>query len=123
MVPKGELTFVLPSLSKFSLDLRTRLRRTVERDLPYCKLKLIFRTKCRLNTLFRFKDSIEKRICSGIIYRYTSSNCKVTYYGKTSATIIPELLITWGFRLLQGYVSKTLNSLQYLTIFCSVVAP
>ena len=35
------------------------------------------------NTLFRFKDPLEKKICSGIIYRYTCSNCKVTYYGKT----------------------------------------
>ena len=47
------------------------------------QLKTIFRSKCRLNTLFRFKDSFEKKIRSGIIYRYTCSNCKVTYYGKT----------------------------------------
>ena len=83
MVPKRELTFVLPYLGKLSLDLRTRPRRTIERDLPYCKLKIIFRSKCRLNTLFRFKDPLEKKIRSGIIYRYTCSNCKVTYYGKT----------------------------------------
>ena len=83
MVPKRELTFVLPYLGKLSLDLRTRPRRTIERDLPYCKLKIIFRSKCRLNTLFQFKDPLEKKIRSGIIYRYTCSNCKVTYYGTT----------------------------------------
>ena len=83
MVPKRELICVLPYLGKASLDLRTRLRRTIERNLPFCKLKIIFRSKCRLNTLFRFKNSLEKKICSGIIYRYTCSNCKVTYYGKT----------------------------------------
>ena len=33
--------------------------------------------------MFRFKDSLEKKICSGIIYRYTCSNCKFTSYGKT----------------------------------------
>ena len=82
MVPKKELTFVLPYLGKLSFDLRTRLRRTIERDLPYYKLKIIFRSKCRLNTLFQFKDPLEKKIRSGIIYRYTYSNCKVTYYGK-----------------------------------------
>ena len=32
MVPKRELTFVLPYLGKFSFDLRTRLRQTIERD-------------------------------------------------------------------------------------------
>ena len=57
MVPKKESTFVLPYLGNNSLDLRTRLRRTIERGLPYCKLKLIFRSNCRLNTLLRFKDS------------------------------------------------------------------
>ena len=33
MVPKRELTFVLPDLGKLSLDLKTRLRRTIESDL------------------------------------------------------------------------------------------
>ena len=83
MVPRRELICVLPFLGKASHDLRTRLRRTIEGNLPYCRLKVIFRSNCRLNTLFRFKDSLEKKIHSGIIYRYTCSNCKVTYYEKT----------------------------------------
>ena len=83
MVTKRELTFILPYLGKPSPDLITRLRRTIERDLLYCKLKVIFRSKCRLNTLFQFKDPFEKKIHSGRIYYYTCSNCKVTYYGKT----------------------------------------
>ena len=60
-----------------------RKKHNLQVYLDSCKLKIIFRSKCRLNTLFRFKDSLEKKICSGIIYRYTCSNCKVTYYGKT----------------------------------------
>ena len=78
-----ELTFVLPCLGKPSLDLRTRLRQTIERDLPYCKLKVMFRSKCRLKTLFQFKNPFEEKICSGIIYHYMCSKCKVTYNGKT----------------------------------------
>ena len=74
MVPQRKLTFFLPYLGKLSLDLRPRLRRTIERDSPYCKLKVIFRSNCRLNALFRFKDSLEKKIRSGIIYRYMCSN-------------------------------------------------
>ena len=83
MVPKRELTFVLPYLGTLSFDLRTRFRRNLEKDWPYCKLKIIFRSKRRLNTLFRFKDPLEKNIWSVIIYGYTCSNCKVTYYEKT----------------------------------------
>ena len=70
----------LPYLGKASLDLRTRLRQTIERNLPFCKLKIIFKSKCRLNTLFHFKDLFEKNIGSEIIYHYMFSNCKVTYY-------------------------------------------
>ena len=73
MAPK-RINFRLPYLGKSPFDLRTRLRRTIERGLPYCKLEIIFRSKCRLNTLFRFKDPLEKKIPSGIIYCYTCSN-------------------------------------------------
>ena len=68
-VPKRELICILPYLGKVSLDLRTKVRRTIERNLPFCKLKIIFKSKCRLNTLFHFKDSLEKKTRSGIIYR------------------------------------------------------
>ena len=83
MIPNRELTFFLPYLGELSLDLRTRLKQAIEKDLPYCKLIIVFRSKCRLNTLIWFKTPLEKKNCSGITYRYTSSNCSVTYYGKT----------------------------------------
>ena len=44
MVPKREFTFVLQYLGEISVDLRIRLRQTIERYLPYCKLKVIFRS-------------------------------------------------------------------------------
>ena len=51
------------------------------KDLPCCQLKVISRSKCRLNTLFWFEDPFEKKIRSGIICHYTC-NSKVTHYGK-----------------------------------------
>ena len=107
MVPKRELICVLPYLGKASLDLRTRLRLTIERNLPFCKLKIIFRSKCRLNTLFHFKDSLEKKIRSGIIYRYTCSNCKVTYYGKTFRHFYTRAAEHMGISNLTGKCLKT----------------
>ena len=107
MVPKRELICVLPYLGKASLDLRTRLRRTIERNLPFCKLKITFRSKCRLNTLFRFKDSLEKKIRSGIIYRNTCSNCKVTYYGKTFRHFYTKAAEHMGISNITGKRLKT----------------
>ena len=56
MVPKRELICVLLYLDKNAFDLRITLTRIIEGNVPYCQLKVIFRTKGRLNTLFHFKD-------------------------------------------------------------------
>ena len=65
MAPNKNLTFALPYLGKVSLDLRTR--QALERGLPYCKLNVVFISKCRINILLRFKDSLEKKITKKLI--------------------------------------------------------
>ena len=65
------------------MQLRTCLVNSIESNLKFCKLKVIFQSPCKLNSLFRYKDSLQKKIRSDIVYRYICSNCKVTYYGKT----------------------------------------
>ena len=52
MVPKWELICVLPYLGKASHDLRTRLRQTIEGNLPYCKLKVVFSSSVDLTLHF-----------------------------------------------------------------------
>ena len=103
-------------VGKASLDVRTRLRRTIEGNLLYYKLKVIFRSNCRLNTLFRFKNWLGKKIRSGIIYRYTCSNWKVTYYVKTFrhffTMYLPGKLLPGGFSL------KSTESLLYFHEKC-----
>ena len=47
------------------------------------RLKAVFPSQHNLNTLFWFKDILNKKICSFRVYRYTCRNCNVTYYGKT----------------------------------------
>ena len=82
-VSKLQLTCVLPYTGKSSLELRARFRRMIEKNIPFCKLNVVFRSTCRLFHMLRSKDFLEKKILSGIVYRYMCSNCKVTYYGKT----------------------------------------
>ena len=52
---------MLPYAGKPSLDLRTRLRRMIEKNISFCKFNGAFRPTCRLANLFRFKDSLEKK--------------------------------------------------------------
>ena len=80
---KKELICVLPFLGKRSMQLRTHLVNSIESNLKFCKLKVIFQSPCKLNSLFRYKDSLQKKSRSEIVYRYMCSNYKVTYYGKT----------------------------------------
>ena len=80
---KKELVCVLPFIGKKSLQLRSQLVKSIQQNLKFCSLNVIFQSPCKLHTLFKFKDSLDKKIRSDLIYRYTCSNCNVTYYGKT----------------------------------------
>ena len=78
-----KLICVLPFLGKKSMQLRTRLVNSIECNLEFRKLKVIFQSPCKLSSLFRYKDSRQKKIRSDIAYRYMCSNCKVTCCSKT----------------------------------------
>ena len=83
LASKKQLTCVLPFLGKKSLQLRSRLVNSVNKTVRFCNLKVVFRSQLKLNTLFRFNHSLNKKIRSFLVYRYTCSNCNITYYGKT----------------------------------------
>ena len=82
-VPKKELLVVLPFLGTFSLNLRKRLYKAVSKSLPQCNIIVIFQSKNRLISLFKFKGSIPLYLHSYVIYKFQCSNCNITYYGKT----------------------------------------
>ena len=46
-----------------------------------CKLKIVF--NYRLRNLFAFKDRIPTNMKTAVIYKFTCSDCNVTYIGKT----------------------------------------
>ena len=64
-------------------------------------------------TLFHFKDSLEKKICSGKIYRYRCSNCNVTYYGKTFCHFYTRVDVHLGISNLTG---KRLKNVKQFVI-------
>ena len=57
-VPKKELLVVLPYLGANSLSLRKGLHKSVSKSLPQCNIKVIFQSKNRLSSFFKFKDSV-----------------------------------------------------------------
>ena len=45
--------------------------------------KVVFQSPYKLHTLFRFKDTLNKKIRSHLVYGYSCSSCSATYYGTT----------------------------------------
>ena len=82
-VAKKDILIVLPFLGQFSLNLRSILYNCFNKTLHQCNIEIIFQSKNRLSSLFRFKDSIPKELRSHIVCKFLCSNCNITFYGET----------------------------------------
>ena len=74
---------MLPFTGKKSLQLRSKLVKLVQNNLSSCHLKVVFQAPYKLHTLFCFKDTLDKKIHSELVYRYLRSSCNAICYGKT----------------------------------------
>ena len=68
--PKKDLVIALPYLGKLSLQIRTRINRIMKNKLPYCNIRFVFQTKCKISNFFTFKDKIPLFLRSGIVYKF-----------------------------------------------------
>ena len=66
-----------------TLQLRSKLVKSVQNNLSFCYLKVVFQSQYKLHTLFCFKDTLDKKIRSDLVYRCSCSSCNGTYHGKT----------------------------------------
>ena len=57
-VPKKQLYTVLPFLGKISAIIKSGLVRSLNKRLPCCKIRVVFKTTNRLKNYFNFKDII-----------------------------------------------------------------
>ena len=82
-VEKKQLLIILPFLGHLSFETRNRLNSCIRNQLPSCSLRIVFQSKTRLSSLFKFKESIPKYLRSHLIYKFLCSCCNATYYGET----------------------------------------
>ena len=75
-VPKKNLVLALPYLDKLSLQIRTRINRILKNKLPYCNIRFIFWTKCKISRFFTFKDRIPSILGFGIVDKFHCGGCK-----------------------------------------------
>ena len=82
-VPKKQLYSVLPFMGKMSALVKSGLARSLHKRLPFCKVKIIFKTSNRSKNYFSFKDVIPEPLRSCKIYIFTCGSCNASYIGKT----------------------------------------
>ena len=67
LAPRKGLVCVLPFIGKKSLQLRSKLVKSVQNNLSFCYLEVVFQSPCKLHTLFRFKDTLNKNLFSSCL--------------------------------------------------------
>ena len=67
---KKDLVIVLSFLGELSLDLRTRLRNSISKSLPFCKIRVIFKSSTRISNFFQFKDKMPYCLRSNVVYKF-----------------------------------------------------
>ena len=55
---KIDLVIVLPCLGKLSLDLRTLLKSSISKNLPFCKIRVFFKSSTCISNFFQFRDKM-----------------------------------------------------------------
>ena len=80
-VEKKKLLMVLPFLGKFSLQTKDKLQKLMKKTLPFCSIRIIFKTQKRICNFFPFKDKIPLSLVSHNVYSFKCSGCDSCYYG------------------------------------------
>ena len=63
---------------------KTHLQNSINKNLPFCKIKVIFKFTTRLSKFFRSTDKEPFNLRSNVVYIFLHGRCSTTYYSKTS---------------------------------------
>ena len=82
-VLKKQLYLVLPFMGKISALVKSGLISSLHTRLPFCEVKIIFKTNNRLKNYFSFEDVAPEPLRSCQVYNFTCGRCNVSYIDKT----------------------------------------
>ena len=109
LAPKKELVCVLPFTGIKSLQSRSKLVKSIQNNLSFCYLKVVFQSPYKIRALFQFKDTLDKKICSNLVYYYWCSNCNATYYCRTYQHFFTRSAEHMGISNLTGKLVKNVK--------------
>ena len=124
LAPKLELLLCLPYMGVVSLKLRKRLLSTLSSSLPYCKLRVIFKSGLRLSNIFRYKDVVPKALRSNVVYSFKCDGCNSVYYGQTTRHLNVRAAEHIGVSALTGKkVVPHRSAISDHLLFCNQASP
>ena len=94
-------------LGPLSFEIWSHLQKCFKNYIPYCSLKLVHQSKSRISNLFNFKDVVNTKLSSHIVYTFMCSCCNATYYGQTQRHLFVRASEHLGITLLTGKFVKT----------------
>ena len=110
-VEKKNLLIVLPYLGFISDQIRTKLFKIISKNLPCCKLNIVFKTSCRLSNYFSYKDRPCKDLISGIVYKFSCGCCNASYIGQTKRHFKVRMSEHMGVSPLTNKISSSSGNL------------
>ena len=108
---KKDLVIALPFLGKLSLDLLTRLRNSISKNLLFCKIRVFFKSSTRIPNFFQFKDKMPYCLHSNVVYKFSCGRCNATYYGEICRHLSVRVGEHFGISPLTGKKSKSKKSI------------
>ena len=81
-VPTKQLFIVLLFMGNVSGVIKIELSKSLKKRLPFCKLRVIFKSNNRLKSYFNFRDGLPEPLRSCQVYKFTCGSCSASYTGK-----------------------------------------
>ena len=64
------------------------LQKTINEQITFCKINIVFSSKNKLKNVFSLKDKLPRDLKSLVIYKYTCSDCNINHIGKSTRHFI-----------------------------------
>ena len=104
------ISLFLPYLGEISRKLKRSIMKQVKKNIPNCKVRVIFSAKRRIRNFFRFKDVIPRDIQSHLVYKITCAECNLCYYGLTERHFKVRAYDHLGLSILTGKPIKGVDT-------------
>ena len=86
-VGKKPLYAIIPYFGHLSIQMKIEMSKLISEYFPHLNPQLILVNNFKINSFFKFKDSIPHALCSGIVYKFSCAKCASVYYGSTIRTL------------------------------------